>query len=83
MRLVAPSALRRPISRVRSRTAISMMFMTPMPPSTSVMRLTPRKKFFMLCIILLNITDSIAVFQSESASLSSGSNPFDRRKHSA
>ncbi len=31
----APSALRRPISRVRSVTATSMMFITPMPPTTS------------------------------------------------
>ena len=39
-RVVAPSALRTPISRVRSRTAISMMFITPMPPSASVMKPT-------------------------------------------
>ena len=31
----APSALRRPISRVRSVTETSMMFMTPMPPTSS------------------------------------------------
>ena len=31
----APSALRRPISRVRSVTTISMMFMITMPPTTS------------------------------------------------
>ena len=31
----APSALRRPISRVRSVTTISMMFMMTMPPTTS------------------------------------------------
>ena len=31
----APSALRRPISRVRSLTTISMMFMMTMPPTTS------------------------------------------------
>ncbi len=35
---VAPSALRMPISRVRSVTVTSMMFMMPMPPTT---RLTP------------------------------------------
>ena len=33
--LVAPSALRIPISRVRSVTDTSMMFMIPMPPTTS------------------------------------------------
>ena len=31
----APSALRSPISRVRSVTATSMMFITPMPPTRS------------------------------------------------
>ena len=31
----APSALRRPISRVRSVTETSMMFMMPMPPTSS------------------------------------------------
>ena len=31
---VAPSALRTPISRVRSVTETSMMFMMPMPPTT-------------------------------------------------
>jgi hypothetical protein len=35
--LGAPSALRTPISRVRSVTATSMMFMTPMPPTSSEM----------------------------------------------
>ena len=37
----APSALRRPISRVRSVTAISMMFMMTMPPTTSDSATTP------------------------------------------
>ena len=32
---VAPSALRTPISRVRSVTVMSMMFITPMPPTSS------------------------------------------------
>ena len=35
-RRVAPMALRRPISRVRSFTETSMMFITPTPPSVSV-----------------------------------------------
>ena len=37
----APSALRRPISRVRSVTTISMMFMMTMPPTTSDRPTTP------------------------------------------
>ena len=34
---VAPNALRTPISRVRSVTDTSMMFMMPMPPTISEM----------------------------------------------
>ena len=37
----APSALRSPISRVRSVTTISMMFMMTMPPTTSDSATTP------------------------------------------
>ena len=43
----APSDLRRPISRVRSVTETSMMFMMTMPPTTSEMEamrmVTPKK----------------------------------------
>ena len=38
VRLRAPSARRTPISRVRSRTDTSMMFMMPMPPTSRVMQ---------------------------------------------
>jgi len=41
LRLVAPRALRKPISRVRSVTATSMMFTMPIAPSASVTRPTP------------------------------------------
>ena len=37
----APSAFRMPISRVRSLTAMSMMFMITMPPTTSEMATSP------------------------------------------
>ena len=37
----APMALRMPISRVRSRTDTSMMFMIPMPPTTSEIEAIP------------------------------------------
>src|SRR5512147_1184706 len=40
-RLRAPSALRMPISRVRSVTVTSMMFMMPMPPTSSEMLAMP------------------------------------------
>ena len=36
-RRLAPRARRMPISRVRSVTVASMMFMMPMPPTTSEM----------------------------------------------
>ncbi len=41
VRLRAPSARRMPISRVRSRTDTSMMFMMPMPPTSRVMSPMP------------------------------------------
>ena len=37
----APTALRMPISRVRSRTDTSMMFMIPMPPTISEIEAIP------------------------------------------
>ena len=40
-RLRAPIALRMPISRVRSRTDTSMMFMIPMPPTMSEIEAMP------------------------------------------
>ena len=40
-RRLAPSALRRPISAVRSLTTISMMFMITMPPTTRDRATTP------------------------------------------
>ena len=45
LRLVAPRALRNPISRVRSVTATSMMLMTPMAPSASVTRADGAEEF--------------------------------------
>ncbi len=42
-RRLAPSDLRRPISRVRSVTTISMMFMITMPPTTSERLTTPMR----------------------------------------
>ena len=42
--LRAPTAIRRPISRVRSVTETSMMFMMPTPPTTSEMAATTSSK---------------------------------------
>ena len=47
LRLVAPSALRKPISRVRSLTVISMILMTPIAPSASVTSPTAPRNMFM------------------------------------
>ena len=40
----APIALRIPISRVRSRTLTSMMFMIPIPPTRSEIEAMPRQE---------------------------------------
>ena len=40
----APIALRIPISRVRSRTDTSMMFMIPIPPTTSEIEAMPASR---------------------------------------
>ena len=74
--VVAPSALRTPISRVRSFTAISMMFITPMPPRASVMKPTVVKKFRIVSTMRPNISEFTDVSHIHMASLSSGSKPF-------
>ncbi len=52
----APSALRRPISRVRSVTETSMMFMIPIPPTRSEIAAIPasrnEKVFVVSCTVL-------------------------------
>ena len=56
----APTALRRPISRVRSVTDTSMMFITPMPPTTSEMpAIAPRKT--VKVVVTLVAVDSMSV----------------------
>jgi len=70
---VAPSALRTPISRVRSVTATSMMFMTPMPPKASVRRATaPKNNVITLKMRSVNF-DPSSVSHIQRASLSLGS----------
>jgi len=73
--VVAPSALRTPISRVRSFTATSMMFVTPMPPSASVTMPTMVKKSFMWPIMRPNISVCSEVSHIEIACWSAGSKP--------
>ena len=47
---LAPTAMRRPISRVRSVTETSMMFMIPMPPTSSETDATPQEPVMVLAI---------------------------------
>ena len=50
-RRLAPMALRMPISRVRSVTDTSMMFMMPMPPTSNEMPATAPRKREMVAVI--------------------------------
>ena len=51
---VAPSALRMPISRVRSVTETIMIFMIPMPPTMSEMAaILPRKRVSMVVVLVM------------------------------
>ena len=64
-RRLAPSARRMPISRVRSVTVASMMFMMPMPPTTS--EIEP---------IMASSTLNRSRSRSAASSLSSGTSTF-------
>ncbi len=58
LRLVAPRALRNPISWVRSVTATSMMLMTPIAPKASVTIPTAPRNIFMTSKMVPTIFDS-------------------------
>jgi hypothetical protein len=47
----APIALRMPISRVRSVTLTSMMFITPMPPTSSEIAATAPSSVVKTCVL--------------------------------
>ena len=53
--LCAPTALRRPISRVRSVTDTNMMFMMPIPPTNSEMAAIPPKKMVNTLVMVLAV----------------------------
>ena len=60
-RSLAPMALRMPISFVRSVTDTSMMFMMPMPPTSSEMLAMPvRMTMTMLIILFISSSHSLA-----------------------
>ncbi len=70
---MAPSALRTPISRVRSRTATSMTFITPIPPMKRVAMPTAPRKYFIPSVIVAKALASFTVSQMWAASSSRGS----------
>ena len=62
VRSLAPSALRMPISRVRSVTDTSIMFMMPMPPTSSEMLAMPvSTTMTMLIILFISSSHSLAL----------------------
>jgi len=71
---VAPTARRTPISRVRSRTTMYMMFATPMPPTSRVKLPTMAKKMLKATNIFPKRVSHSLVSQKARASLSCGSN---------
>ena len=72
LRLVAPSALRRPISRVRSVTVTSMMLMMPTAPRASVTMPTPPRKTSIAVKMTPTVRWDLMVSHSSKASLSDG-----------
>ncbi len=78
LRLVAPIALRSPISRVRSLTETSMMLMIPTAPSASVTIPTPPRNTSIAVKILPTICSVRIVSHSLKASGASGSKPCRR-----
>ena len=56
----APMALRIPISRVRSRTDTSMMFMIPIPPTTSEIEAIPARSTVSSPVIELTVVSNWA-----------------------
>ena len=75
LRLVAPSALRRPISRVRSVTVTSMMLMMPTAPRASVTIPTPPRNTSIAVKITPTVRCDLIVSHSSNASVRLGSNP--------
>ena len=49
----APTALRMPISRVRSVTVTSMMFVIPMPPTSRLMAATAPSSTVNVCVVFV------------------------------
>ena len=61
-RSLAPRDFRMPISRVRSVTETSMMFMMPMPPTTKEMAAMPAStptRILIMLVMVSNISDML------------------------
>ena len=76
----APSAFRIPISRVRSVTATSMMFMIPMPATMSAMIPITKAAIFTPTLILLNWVIRLWLLKNSKLSSSPGFRPRSRRR---
>jgi hypothetical protein len=72
--------LRIPISRVRSRTATSITFITPMPPMKSVAIPIAPRKYFMPSVMVRKACASSTVSQIFAASSSFGIEAVDARE---
>ena len=68
----APTAMRMPISRVRSVTDTSMMFMTPMPPTTSETSATENSRLVTVSCVDVSMLVISAMLLVEKSSSSSG-----------
>ena len=60
----APTAMRTPISRVRSVTDTSMMFITPMPPTTSEITAMAEISSVSVCVVDSMVSRMVSVFCS-------------------
>ena len=76
----APSAMRTPISRVRSVTETSMMFMTPMPPTSSARAQTPKVAAPTIRARLSNSSAEVSLEKISKSFSSCGCSPRTRRR---
>ena len=79
----APRALRMPISRVRSRTETSMMFMIPIPPTTSAIEAMPPSSSVSVPLIVEAACSSWVWSKIWKSSLSVAPMPCRTRRSSA
>ena len=71
----APTAMRNPISRVRSVTETNMMFMMPTPPTTSEIMATHNSRL----VIRVVVEDSVSVISVMSRMVKSSDSPAAMR----